>query len=152
MIKKISKINDLAVFKDFDWDASVVDKNGSPFKFEKINILYGRNAESITDDNYDMLYSFGNNARKFLEMYLYFKYPNDEDLSPKMKKFFEPEDVPPILIDRMLNEGSHGGAPERLSEMDIDPETIPVARKILELLKKDNDQYYAFLKSIGESN
>jgi hypothetical protein len=74
------------------------------------------------------------------------------DLSPKMKKFFEPEDVPPILIDRMLNEGSHGGAPERLSEMDIDPETIPVARKILELLKKDNDQYNAFLKSIGESN
>ena len=48
MIKKISKINDLAVFKDFDWDASVVDKNGSPFKFEKINILYGRNYSGKT--------------------------------------------------------------------------------------------------------
>lgn len=129
-----------------------LEKNATEFNYLFSIIYKCANAESITDDNYDMLYSFGNNARKFLEMYLYFKYPNDEDLSPKMKKFFEPEDVPPILIDRMLNEGSHGGAPERLSEMDIDPETIPVARKIIELLRKDSDQYNAFLKSIGESN
>lgn len=43
---------------------------------------------AVTDDNYDMLYSFGNSARKFLEIYLYFKYPTDEDLLPKLKRFF----------------------------------------------------------------
>lgn len=128
-----------------------LEKNATEFNYLFSIIYRCANAEAITDDNYDLLYSFGNNARKFLEMYLFFKYPNDQELFPKMKKFFEPEDVPPILIERMLNEDSHGGAPERLSETDIDPETIPVAKKIIELIKKDNDQYIALLESIGES-
>lgn len=104
---------------------------------------------AITDDNYDVLYSFGNSARKFLEMYLYFKYPTDEELLPKLKRFFEPEDVPPILINRLLNEDSHGPTPENSLRTGIDPETIPVAKKILQLLQKDSEQYSAFMKSIS---
>lgn len=104
---------------------------------------------AITDDNYDMLYSFGNSARKFLEMYLYFKYPTDEDLLPKLKRFFDPEDVPPILINRLLNEDSHGPTPENSLRTGIDPETIPVAKKILQLLQKDSEQYSAFMESIS---
>ena len=84
---------------------------------------------AVTDDNYDILYSFGNSARKFLEMYLYFKYPTDEELLPKLKRFFEPEDVPPILINRLVNEDSHGPTPENSLRTGIDPETIPVAKK-----------------------
>ena len=104
---------------------------------------------AVTDDNYDMLYSFGNSARKFLEMYLYFKYPTDEDLLPKLKRFFDPEDVPPILINRLLNEDSHGPTPENSLRPGIDPETIPVAKKILQLLQKDSEQYSAFMESIS---
>lgn len=104
---------------------------------------------AVTDDNYDMLYSFGNSARKFLEMYLYFKYPTDEDLLPKLKRFFDPEDVPPILINRLLNEDSHGPTPENSLRTGIDPETIPVAKKILQLLQKDSEQYRAFMESIS---
>ena len=104
---------------------------------------------AVTDDNYDMLYSFGNSARKFLEMYLYFKYPTDEDLLPKLKRFFDPEDVPPILINRLLNEDSHGPTPENSLRAGIDPETIPVAKKILQLLQKDSEQYDAFMESIS---
>lgn len=104
---------------------------------------------AVTDDNYDMLYSFGNSARKFLEMYLYFKYPTDEDLLPKLKRFFDPEDVPPILINRLLNEDSHGPTPENSLRTGIDPETIPVAKKILQLLQKDSEQYSAFMESIS---
>lgn len=89
---------------------------------------------AVTDDNYAILYSFGNSARKFLEMYLYFKYPTDEELLPKLKRFFEPEDVPPILINRLVNEDSHGPTPENSLRAGIDPETIPVAKKILQLL------------------
>ncbi len=104
---------------------------------------------AVTDDNYDILYSFGNSARKFLEMYLYFKYPTDEELLPKLKRFFEPEDVPPILINRLVNEDSHGPTPENSLRAGIDPETIPVAKKILQLLQKDSEQYDAFMASIS---
>jgi len=104
---------------------------------------------AVTDDNYDILYSFGNSARKFLEMYLYFKYPTDEELLPKLKRFFEPEDVPPILINRLVNEDSHGPTPENSLRAGIDPETIPVAKKILQLLQKDSEQYNAFMESIS---
>ena len=91
---------------------------------------------AVTDDNYDILYSFGNSARKFLEMYLYFKYPTDEELLPKLKRFFEPEDVPPILINRLVNEDSHGPTPENSLRAGIDPETIPVAKKNFSFFKK----------------
>lgn len=104
---------------------------------------------AVTDNNYDILYSFGNSARKFLEMYLYFKYPTDEELLPKLKRFFEPEDVPPILINRLVNEDSHGPTPENSLRAGIDPETIPVAKKILQLLQKDSEQYDAFMESIS---
>lgn len=104
---------------------------------------------AVTDDNYDILYSFGNSARKFLEMYLYFKYPTDEELLPKLKRFFEPEDVPPILINRLVNEDSHGPTPENSLRAGIDPETIPVAKKIFQLLQKDSEQYDAFMESIS---
>lgn len=104
---------------------------------------------AVTDDNYDILYSFGNSARKFLEMYLYFKYPTNEELLPKLKRFFEPEDVPPILINRLVNEDSHGPTPENSLRAGIDPETIPVAQKILQLLQKDSEQYDAFMESIS---
>ena len=91
---------------------------------------------AVTDNNYDILYSFGNSARKFLEMYLYFKYPTDEELLPKLKRFFEPEDVPPILINRLVNEDSHGPTPENSLRAGIDPETIPVAKKNFSFFKK----------------
>ena len=43
MIKKIGTIKHFAVFENYNWDLSSTDKNGQLLKFEKINILYGRN-------------------------------------------------------------------------------------------------------------
>lgn len=48
MIKKISNINNLAVFNEFEWDKSVLDKTGRPIGFKKINVLYGRNYSGKT--------------------------------------------------------------------------------------------------------
>lgn len=48
MIKRISKINNLAVFNNFDWNTSVVNKDGQAINFAKINILYGRNYSGKT--------------------------------------------------------------------------------------------------------
>ena len=50
---------------------------------------------------------------------------------------------------RLLNEGSHGPTPENSLRTEIDPETIPVAKKILQLLQKDSEQYSAFMESIS---
>ncbi len=123
-------------------------KNATEYNYLFSQIYKVAQCISVTDENYDMLYSFGNSARKFLEVYLYFKYPTDEDLLPKLKRFFAPEDIPPILINRLVNEDSHGPTPENGLRLGIDPETIPVAQKILQLLGKDEEQYEAFEKSI----
>ncbi len=48
MIKKIGTIKHFAVFENYNWDLSSTDKNGRPLKFEKINILYGRNYSGKT--------------------------------------------------------------------------------------------------------
>lgn len=81
-------------------------------------------------------------------MYLYFKYPSKEDLLIKLKRFFDPEDVPPIFINRLINEDSHGSSLENSLRTDIDPETIPAAKKLLQLLQQDKAQYDAFIDSL----
>ena len=43
---------------------------------------------TIDDSNYSTFYNFANNARKFLEIYLYYKYPDSSDESLKLQKFF----------------------------------------------------------------
>lgn len=48
MIKKISRIDNFAVFEKYNWDQSTLDSNGLPLSFEKINILYGRNYSGKT--------------------------------------------------------------------------------------------------------
>ena len=48
MIKKFKTITNLAVFKDFNWDNSVRDKDGNVVDFKTINILYGRNYSGKT--------------------------------------------------------------------------------------------------------
>ena len=146
LIDRLNQTSTIKLMPDY------LKKNATEFNY-LFSIIYKCSlCTSVTDENYDMLFSFGNNARKFLEMYLYFKYPiprNDE--SEYLKKFFAPEDVPPILINRMVNERSHGASPERMMKIDIEPETINVAKKIIEKLQQDSDQYNALLKSIGET-
>ena len=126
-------------------------KNATEFNYLFSIVYKCSKCVTVTDDNYDMLYSFGNSARKFLEMLLYFQFPDDsEEMLPKLKRFFGSEEIPPILMDRMFNEDSHGTSPERSLKVDIDPETIPVAKKVVEKLQENKSQYDALLNSIGE--
>ena len=48
MITKFKTIGNLAVFKDFIWDKSVIDSSGKICLFKDINILYGRNYSGKT--------------------------------------------------------------------------------------------------------
>ena len=90
--------------------------------------------------------NFGNNARKFLEIYLYYKYPNGIDNDEKLLKFFGQEKIPTIFTDRVNNEYSHlGGVFERGASPIEVPEMQSVAKQILSRIKEDEDQYNALL-------
>lgn len=108
------------------------------------------NVKSVDDSNYTLFYNFGNNARKFLEIYLYYKYPNFENEESKYKKFFGSDKIPNILTNRLINEYSHlcgvierGETPIEVPEMKKTAEII--CQKMIE---KDKDQYDALVKSI----
>lgn len=107
---------------------------------------------AIDDTNYVTFYNFANNARKFFEIYLYYKYPDQGMTNETLCLFFGEEKIPAVLIDRINNEYSHlCGVFERGSTPVEVPEMQTAARQIIERLKEDMGQYEALLKSIGET-
>jgi wobble nucleotide-excising tRNase len=123
--------------------------------FTEFNFLFEQiykcaDIDIIDDSNYTVFYNFGNNARKFLEIYLYYKYPDDTDQLEKLVKFFGTDAVPAILTDRINNEYSHlKGVFERGSAPVEVPEMKKTANLIIENLKTDEGQFNSLLKSIG---
>lgn len=104
----------------------------------------------IDDENHVIFYNFGNNARKFLEIYLYYKYPDRGMCGETLRLFFD-DAIPAILTDRINNEYSHlSGVFERGSTPVEVPEMQAAAKKIIERLKLDREQYSALLQSVGE--
>ena len=109
-------------------------------------------SQAAENEAYELFYGFGNNARKFLEAYLYYKYPDNDTncLHKKMMRFFSDE-CAATTIDRIDNELSHlEGLMERGMSMSDHAEIKKCAQYILETIKtKDPDQYDAFLLSIN---
>ncbi len=105
------------------------------------------------DENYDCYYNFGNNARKFLEAFLYYKYPNAVEKDDKLARFFGDDALVAPLTGRISNEFSHLLGVFERSVLPIDvPEMKTTASFILRKIKeKDPDQYSALLQSIGET-
>lgn len=106
--------------------------------------------KAIDDTNYVTFYNFANNARKFFEIYLYYKYPDQGMNEDTLRLFFGEDKIPAVLTDRINNEYSHlSGVFERGSTPVEVPEMQKAARHIIERLKQDSDQYSSLLKSIG---
>lgn len=107
---------------------------------------------STAESDHDCFYNYGNNARKFLESYLYYRYPNvNEKDESKLIRFFGDDTLSTMLTERINNEYSHlAGVFERsISPIDV-PEMQKSAQFILNQIKfKDPDQYNALLESIG---
>ena len=103
-----------------------------------------------------MFYSLGNNLRKFLEAYLFYKYPyigKNDGRPERLRKFFGDDETAIALTNRINNELSHLEAiPDRsMSPLDV-PELSKVVNFVLDTIKeKDKEQYNSLLKSIGES-
>ncbi|MBS4193209.1 AAA family ATPase [Bacillus sp. FJAT-49705] len=107
--------------------------------------------EEQCDENYHVFYNFPNNARKFIETYMFFKYPdikigNDR----RILSFFGGNMKVRSFINRINNEYSHGEQqPDRLFKPVNIPEFKENAKIILEAISnRDSEQYDAFLNSI----
>ncbi|MDC6406320.1 MULTISPECIES: AAA family ATPase [Maribacter] len=108
-------------------------------------------AETDDENQHNLYYNFGNNTRKFLEAFLYYKYPNTIKQVDKLTKFFGNNRQASIMTDRINNEFSHL---EGLFERSMTPIDIPEMKKTAEFIldkikEKDNEQYEALLSSIG---
>ncbi len=107
-------------------------------------------------NNHEVFYNFGNNLRKFLEAYLFYKYPykDDQDSSTeRLMKFFGDDATATALTNRVSNELSHL---ESIFDRSMHPIEIPEIPAVVnfvfkKMFEKDKDQFNALLKSIGES-
>ncbi|MBR7791847.1 AAA family ATPase [Undibacterium sp. FT147W] len=120
------------------------------FLFHQIYKCANANIESC--ENYDYYYNFGNNARKFLEAFLYYKYPNAVEKDDKLARFFGGDALAVSLTDRINNEYSHL---EGIFERSVQPIDVPEMRTVAKFIlrkiqEKDPDQYTALLQSVDE--
>ena len=118
--------------------------------------IYKCKHQDAANVNHEPFFGFGNNLRKFLEAFLFFKYPYHDDRNDafeRIKKFFgEEEDTAIALVNRLNNEFSHLEAvPDRGFKPIEIPEISKVANYVLDkIYTADPEQYNALLKSIGE--
>jgi len=118
--------------------------------------IYKCKDQAAAQISHEPFFGFGNNLRKFLEAFLFFKYPYHDDRSDafeRIKKFFgEEEDTAIALVNRLNNEFSHLEAvPDRSFKPVEIPEIAKVANYVLDkIYASDAVQYNALLKSIGE--
>lgn len=109
---------------------------------------------SISDKetiSHDFHYNFGNNMRKFLEAYLFYKYPSHKlNLSQRLTKFFAEDMISISLINRVINEYSHLGDNFERGLEPIDAEAIHlVSKAVMDRINTlDLDQYQALIESI----
>jgi wobble nucleotide-excising tRNase len=118
--------------------------------------IYKCKDQAAAADSHEPFFGFGNNLRKFLEAFLFFKYPYHDDKNDafeRIKKFFgNEEDTAVALVNRLNNEFSHLEAvPDRSFKPVEIPEIAKVANYVLDkIYESDKVQYNALLKSIGE--
>jgi wobble nucleotide-excising tRNase len=109
-------------------------------------------ANAATDHH--CFYSFGNNLRRFLEAFLFFKYPithkDQEDYNTRIRKFFGNDVGTETLVHRITNEYSHLSGMFDRSVQPIDQNEISrLAQFVLKKIKSnDAEQYQCLLESI----
>lgn len=118
--------------------------------------IYKCRNQGAANESHEPFYGFGNNLRKFLEAFLFFKFPHHDDKNDaleRIKKFFGEEDPTAIaLVNRLNNEFSHlESIPDRGFKPVEIPEISKVANYVLDkIYAADRHQYNALLQSIGE--
>lgn len=98
-------------------------------------------------NTYNQYYSLPNNIRKFLELYLFYRYPDNSTLFKKLEKMFSGNI--PIIINRVINEYSHLTYIERAWKPFDVPELEDCVKIILDKIKEhDQEQFDMLVSSI----
>lgn len=147
LIKKISNIN---------CDKKSVIENLpyilKEFKSE-YNYLFSILKEFNETNNFDLLYIMPNIARRFLEAYLYMKYPNGKSFTKKYEIFFENENISDKQgTMKLLDEYSHEQSPDHSQKFPDINEVEKAVKFILEIMKKKDDVHYKALIESLDNN
>ena len=115
--------------------------------YEMASPLVSGDKTKRIENSYTHYYNIGNNMRKFLECYLFYRYPNTDDPMKNLGTLFE--DYVPTEVNRIVNEYSHLAFGERgIRVVDV-PEIERAARKIMMAVKtKDPTHYVALCNSV----
>lgn len=102
------------------------------------------------DENIYLFESFGNTVRKFFEVYLYYRYPDEEKLHVHLQRFFGEDKIPAVIIGKIGDEQSHSqGDLENLTLPFEVPETVEAAKLVLKKLEeRDKEQYDLLVASV----
>lgn len=115
------------------------------------NEIYKVGIEKQSDENLSAFYNFPNNARKFLESYLFFKFPDSTIGNKKRLEYFFNDVTSVSFLQRIHNEFSHGEEqPDRLHK-PIDIEEFKKDALIIlgEIYDRDEEQFQSLCNSIG---
>lgn len=114
------------------------------YLFSKIYQIHETKESEI---NEDMAYNFGTNLRKFLEVHLAFKYPNNKDYNDNLRSFFSNSHNFSI-INRITNESSHLREHlERGLQVCDTSEMKQIASIVLARLKENDESQFTELLS-----
>lgn len=97
----IERYGDFSSIKDMPY---YLKKHGTEFNHWFENIYKCSQQSTITDENLYLFESFGNNARKFFETYLYYRYPDKDNFNEHIARFFGDKDIPPIIVRKVCDE------------------------------------------------
>ena len=100
-------------------------------------------------NTYSQYYNVANNMRKFLECYLFYRFPDSDDpTKDHLNMLFEGHELAKVF--RVVNEYSHLAWAERgLKVIDV-PEIETTAKLIMKAIKtKDPDHFSVLCKSVN---
>jgi len=100
------------------------------------------------ENTYNQFYNLPNNIRKFLECYLFYRYPNNENPLDNLDKLFD--NNTPVLINRVINEYSHLQYIDRgWQPIDVQEMEDCVTLLINKIKEKDESQFNALVESLN---
>lgn len=115
----------------------------------EVAVLNSQEEQDLYGEKFTQYYNIGNNMRKFLECYLFNRYPDTDDpLSGHIAQLFD--DNVPSEVNRIVNEYSHLKWADRgMRVLDV-PEVVTAAKEIIKALqKKDPEHYETLCRSVG---
>jgi spore coat protein CotH len=90
-----------------------------------------------------MLYILPNIARRFLEAYLFYKYPDGKEFKDKCKQFFQyVEQNKKQTVLKLLDEYSHEENPEHIRNHPDIQELYDCISVVFELLQNNDKEHY----------